>query len=276
MVEFVVPSIHSGKMMSYQYLTLSHDGPIATVSFNRPEKANATNFGLLEELEQVSLSFREDLTTRVVIFTGVGKNFCSGFDLSDDNRDYGQTVLERRRKTRIGGRAIKAICDIDQITISAWQGAAVGGGAVITTATDFRIGTKTARMCYPEVVLGMNLMWFGLPLIVHLVGPARAKRLVAGAEWLDAQQLLDWGLLDEITELDTALPLALEWAKRYAAKPPIAIQMIKQSINKISSALDHSIMHMDVDQNVFTQSTSDMSEAKRAYLAKQDPTFIGD
>ena len=168
--------------MSYQYLTLSHTGPIATVTFNRPEKANATNFGLLQEIEQVSLSFREDLTTRAVIFTGEGKNFCSGFDLSDDNRDYGETTLERRRTTRIGGRAIQAICDIDQITISAWQGAAVGGGAVITTATDFRIGTATTRMCYPEVVLGMNLMWFGLPLIVHLVGPARAKRLVAGAE----------------------------------------------------------------------------------------------
>ena len=262
--------------MSYQYLTLSHAGPIATVTFNRPEKANATNFGLLQQIEQASLSFREDLTTRAVIFTGEGKNFCSGFDLSDDNRDYGETTLERRRTTRIGGRAIQAICDIDQITISAWQGAAVGGGAVITTATDFRIGTATTRMCYPEVVLGMNLMWFGLPLIVHLVGPARAKRLVAGAEWLEAQQLLDWGLLDEISAGDSPLPLATQWAERYAEKPPIAVQMIKQSINKLSSALDYSIMHMDVDQNVFTQSTNDMAEAKRAYLAKEKPTFTGD
>ena len=262
--------------MGYQYLDVTQDGFIATVSFTRPEKANAANFGLIAELEQACLSFRDDLDTRVVIFTGEGKNFCSGMDLSDSNEDYGDTILERRRNTRIGGRAIRALCDIDQITICAWKGAAVGGGAVIATATDFRVGTNTARICYPEVVLGMNLMWFGLPLIVHLVGPARAKRLVAGAEWLNAQQMLDWGLLDELTADDDPLPLARKWAQRYAEKPPIAVQMIKQSVNKISSALDHSIMHMDVDQNVFAQSSKDMREAVRAYLAKEDPTFIGD
>ncbi|MGR8950283.1 MAG: enoyl-CoA hydratase/isomerase family protein [Gammaproteobacteria bacterium] len=262
--------------MNYQYLTLSHDGPIATVTFNRPEKANATNFGLLAEIEQVSLSFRDDLKTRVVIFTGAGNNFCSGMDLSDDNKDYGESLLQRRRTTRIGGRAIRAMCDIDQITIAAWSGAAVGGGAVITTATDFRVGTATAKICYPEVILGMNLMWFGLPLIVHLVGPARAKRLVAGAEWLNASQLLEWGLLDELTDDESPLPLANRWAQNYAEKPPIAVQMIKQSVNKLSSALDYSIMHMDVDQNVFTQSSKDNSEAVRAYLAKEKPTFIGD
>ena len=262
--------------MSYRFLTLRKDGPIATVSFNRPDKANAANFGLIAELEQVSLTFRDDLDTRVVIFTGEGNNFCAGMDLSDTNEDYGSTVLQRRRNTRIGGRAIRAMCDIDQITICAWQGAAVGGGAVIATATDFRVGTNTARMWYPEVILGMNLMWYGLPLIVHLVGPARAKRLAAGAEWLNAGQMLDWGILDELTPHEDPMPLAYEWAERYAKKPPIAVQMIKQSVNKIASALDHSIMHMDVDQNVFTQSTQDMREAIRAYLAKEEPTFIGD
>ena len=262
--------------MNYQYLKVSKDGSIATVRFNRPEKANAANFGLIAELEQVSLSFRDDLETRVVIFAGEGNNFCSGMDLSDSNEDYGDTILERRRNTRIGGRAIRAMCDIDQITICAWKGAAVGGGAVIATATDFRVGTNSARIWYPEVILGMNLMWFGLPLLVHLVGPARAKRLAAGAEWLNAEQMLDWGLLDELTSSDDPMPVAHEWADRYASKPPIAVQMIKQSVNKIASALDHSIMHMDVDQNVFTQSTKDMREAVRAYLAKEEPTFIGD
>lgn len=262
--------------MKYEYLNVTKDGPTATVCFNRPESANAANFGLLVELEQACLSFRNDLDTRVVIFTGEGKNFCSGMDLNAVGEGYGESVLEQRRNTRIGGRAIKALCDIDQITICAWKGAAVGGGAVITTATDFRIGTHTARMWYPEVILGMNLMWFGLPLLVHLVGPARAKRLAAGAEWLNAKQLVDWGLMDELTEDDDPLPLAHEWAARYAAKPPIAVQMIKQSVNKIASALDYSIMHMDVDQNVFTQSTKDMQEAVRAYLAQEEPNFIGD
>ncbi|MEM7468291.1 MAG: enoyl-CoA hydratase/isomerase family protein [Pseudomonadota bacterium] len=262
--------------MTYKFLKVTKQGPIATVAFDRPEKANATNFGLLAEIEAASLSFREDLDTRVVIFTGEGKNFCAGMDLTDPNEEYGDKVLERRRTTRIGGRAVRAIADIDQITIAAWRGAAVGGGAVLTTATDFRVGSTTARMCYPEVVLGINLMWYGLPLLVHLVGPARAKRLAAGAEWLNAEQLVDWGLLDELTNDESLEQVALDWAQRYAEKPPIAVQMIKQSVNKIASALDYSIMHMDVDQNLFAQSTKDMAEAKRANLAKEHPEFIGD
>lgn len=261
--------------MTYKYLNVIKENHIATVTFNRPEKANATNYGLLAEIEEVSLSFRDDLETRVVIFTGAGTNFCSGWDLSDPNVEYSGSVLSRRRATRIGGRAIRAICDIEQITICAWRGAAVGGGAVIATAADFRVGTTTARMCYPEVLIGMNLMWFGLPLIVHLVGPARAKRLVAGAEWLNAQQLYNWGLLEEVTDEESPLSLANEWATRYVSKSPNAVQMIKQSINKISSALDQSIMHMDVDQNVFAQSTKDRAEAVRAYLAKDHPNFTG-
>lgn len=261
--------------MSYKYLNLIRKDHVATVTFDRPEKANATNYGLLAELEQVSLSFRDDLETRVVIFTGAGKNFCSGWDLSDPNVEYSGNVLSQRRATRIGGRAIRAICDIDQITISAWKGAAVGGGAVIATATDFRVATRTARLCYPEVLIGMNLMWFGLPLIVHLVGPARAKRLVAGAEWLDANKLYDWGLVDELTDNECPLELAEQWAARYVSKSPNAVQMIKQSVNKISSALDHSIMHMDVDQNLYTQSTQDKLEAVRAYLDKDTPHFSG-
>ena len=261
--------------MTYQYLSISKKDHIATVTFNRPEKANATNYGLLADIEKASLSFRDDLETRVVIFTGEGKNFCSGMDLSDPNLEFSGNRLSQRRATRIGGRAIRAMCEIDQITISAWNGAAVGGGAVIATATDFRVGTNTARLCYPEVILGMNLMWFGLPLIVHLVGPARAKRLVAGAEWLNAKQLEHWGLLDEVTDKESPLSLAHQWAEQYASKPPNAVQMIKQSVNKIASALDQSIMHMDVDQNLLAQSTEDKQEAVRAYLAKESPTYTG-
>jgi len=71
--------------MDYQHLAVSRDGAIATVTFNRPEKANALNYGILEEIERVALSFREDIETRVVIFTGAGRHFSAGFDLTDPN-----------------------------------------------------------------------------------------------------------------------------------------------------------------------------------------------
>ncbi|MFB3107522.1 MAG: enoyl-CoA hydratase/isomerase family protein, partial [Pseudomonadales bacterium] len=160
--------------MSYEHIRLTREGHIATVTFNRPEKANALNFEHLVEIEDVALSFREDPDTRVVIFTGAGKHFSSGADLTDPGDAYRGPLTLRRRRARIGERTIEALYNMDQITIAAWNGAAMGGGACITTALDFRIGSDDCFMQYPEVDIGVNLMWKSLPLCVHLAGPARA------------------------------------------------------------------------------------------------------
>lgn len=256
--------------MSYAHLSVepvaqSH-GHIALVTFNRPAKANALNDELLEEIESVALGFRDDAETRVVIFTGAGKHFSSGADLTDPGDRHRGPLVLRRRRARIGERAIRALFDMDQITIAAWNGAAMGGGACIATAVDLRVGAQDCFMQYPEIDIGMNLMWQSLPLCVHLVGPARAKQLVVGGERIPAETLLAWGALDALVPSSELLARAQELASRYAAKPPIAAQMIKRSINHISSALDQSIMHMDADQNLLTQATEDRAAAVAAHL----------
>ena len=261
--------------MDYQHLHISRDGHIAIVTFNRPNKANALNFDHLAEIEAAAHEFRDDAETRAVIFTGAGRHFSSGADLTDPGEAYRGPLSLRRRRSRIGERAIQALYGIDQITIAAWNGAAMGGGACIATALDFRIGADDCFMRYPEVDIGVNLMWKSLPLLIHLVGPARAKRLVAGGERLPAETLLDWGVLDALVPRDQLLIRAREFAEHYVNKPPVAVQMIKQSVNRIVSALDESIMHMDVDQNLFAATAEDRSRAVEAYLGKTKPEFTG-
>jgi enoyl-CoA hydratase/carnithine racemase len=275
------PSLLStpGKPMSYAHLSVervadSH-GQIALVTFNRPAKANALNYDLLEEIESVALEFRDDAETRVVIFTGAGKHFCSGADLSDPGERYRGPLVLRRRQARIGERAIRALFGMDQITIAAWNGAAMGGGACIATAVDLRVGSEDCFMQYPEIDIGVNLMWQSLPLCVHLVGPARAKQLVVGGERIHAETLLAWGVIDALVPRADLLSRAQQLASQYAAKPPIAAQMIKRSINQISSALDQSIMHMDADQNLLTQTSDDRHAAIEAYLASTKAEFNG-
>ena len=151
----------------------------------------------------------------------------------------------------------------------------MGGGACIATACDFRIGADNCFIQYPEIDIGVNLMWKSLPLIVNLVGPARAKQLVVGGIRLEADSLLAWGILDDLVSCNDLLDKALELAKFYAEKPPIAAQMIKQSINSYSNALTQSIMHMDVDQNLFASTTEDRKEAISSYLNKSKPKFTG-
>ncbi len=261
--------------MDYQNLQVSRAGAIATVTFNRPDKANALNYDHLSEIEHVALSFRDDAETRAVIFTGAGKHFSSGADLTDPGRAYGGPLVLRRRKSRMGERAINALYEMDQITIAAWNGAAMGGGACITTALDFRIGADDCFMQYPEIDIGVNLMWKSLPLVTHLAGPARAKQLVAGGVRTHAETLLDWGILDQLVPRAELLSAAQTMAEFYGGKPPIAAQMIKRSVNAIVSMSDQSIMHMDVDQNILSATTDDRDVAIAAYLDKTEPTFTG-
>lgn len=260
--------------MAYQHLKISRDGCIATVTFNRPDKANALNPPHIEEIEHAALTLRDEAAIRVVIFTGAGTHFCSGADLTDREPEHASMVHQRRRR-RIGERCIQAIREMDQITIAAWNGAAMGGGAAIATAVDFRIGSPTCFMSYPEIHIGVNLMWQSLPLVVHLAGPARAKRLVIGGERQYGPTLLEWGLLDEMVEPGEVEATAMAWARFYANKHPVAAQMIKRSVNAISSALDRSIMHADFDQAILASGTDDAAEAVDAYRNKREPNFTG-
>ena len=260
--------------MSYQHIRIVRDGPLATVTFNRPERANALSHAHLADIEAAALSFRDEPDVRAVVFTGAGKHFSSGADLSDPGPGE-QSLLQRRRSARMGERAIRALLEMDQITVAAWRGAAMGGGACVALALDFRVGGDSAMMAFPEIDIGLNLMWKSLPLVVHQVGAARAKRAVIGGEHLDADVLESWGVLDERVADTEVLPRARELARFYAAKPPAAAQMIKRSINALAGALDWSIMHMDTDQNLFAAAMQDAAEARRSYRGGQPAHFTG-
>ena len=260
--------------MDYECIKVERGGEVAVVTFNRPEKANALNHRHIEEIEHAALGFRDDETARVVIFTGAGKHFNSGADLTAKDPEHGLLTVRRRRR-RIGQHCIQAILDMDQITIAAWRGAAMGGGACLATAMDFRVGAKDCFMSYPEILIGVNLMWQSLPLLVHLVGPARAKQLVISGKHIQGPILFEWGALDEIVETHQVMDKAMEWARHYAALPPVPAQMIKRSVNAIASALDRSVMHADFDQHLLASSTTDQEEAVAAYLEKRSPIFKG-
>jgi enoyl-CoA hydratase/carnithine racemase len=171
---------------------------------------------------------------------------------------------------------LKAILDIPQITIAEMHGVALGGGLCIATACDFRVASSDASAGYPEINLGMNLMWQSIGLCQRLVGLSRAKRMVILGERLDALTLEAWGLIDEVCEPGDLKKRSMALAECYAAQPPVAAQMIKQTLNQVAGALDASILHMDADQNLLTATTDDRRQAMLAFLNKTSATFVGD
>ncbi|MDZ7686267.1 MAG: enoyl-CoA hydratase/isomerase family protein [Gammaproteobacteria bacterium] len=261
--------------MSDEILKVERDGAIATVTLNRPDSLNALNEALMEAIERVSQNFLDDEETRVVVFRGAGRHFSAGADLKAPRATSERSLLMRRRQAGLGARMIRAMLDINQVTICALHGVALGGAACIATACDFRIGTDDCRVGYPEVNLGINLMWRSLPLCVRLIGPARAKRMIMLGQHEEARTLAEWGFLDEIVAPDQLDATVSDMARAYAKQPPIAVQMIKQSINAVSNAMDDAIMHMDTDQNILTTQTRDRAEGIGAFFDKREPDFKG-
>jgi enoyl-CoA hydratase len=257
--------------MTYSHLTITSNEDIATITLQRPECGNALSLKLMSEIIDACNSFKYDTKTRVIIFCGDGKHFCVGVDLKDPERVTradGATLLDRSRLGQIGRNLIEAILGVNQITIAVVQGAAAGGGACITTACDFRIGTDDCIVGYPEVKLGMNLSWGALPLCNNLVGTAKAKRMVIGGELESAGDLLAWGFLDETVPQSQLSARASEMAAYYASRPAMAAQMIKRSFNALQDAGNASIMHMDGDQFTLATESEDYEHQRAAFLAK--------
>ena len=256
-----------------KHLKIKKEGHICWVYLNRPKSLNALNTEILKELTQFNASLRDDLESRVVIYTGNGENFSSGADLKEKREPI--TRLKSWRNN-FGKPAIWSFLEVDQITIAAINGYCLGGAACIASACDFRIASENAVLGYPEINLGINLNWLGLPLAVRLIGPAKAKKIVIGGKNENADTLLKWGFYEEVHPKNKLMEAAEEMANLYASKPPMAAQMIKRSVNKLTYSGDDAIMHMDYDQTLLTHETKDRKEAIRSFFEKRDPEYKGD
>lgn len=250
-------------------------GAVAIVSINRPERRNALTADMLVALRHIAEDFRHDDSARAIIFRPDGPDFSVGADIGMMAGAAPSTALARRVAEN-GALLMRAIREIHQPTLCLVRGVATGGGACIATACDFRFGTPDARVGYGEVKLGINLMWHALPLAIQTVGLARAKRMVMTGELFDAATMREWGFFDAVHDAANVEEAVRTEAERYAALPPVAVQMIKRSANAWAGALDAAVMHADTDQWLLAARTDDFREGVAAFREKRPSQFRGD
>src|ERR671922_1801506 len=191
-------------------VTVARDGAIATVTLARPDRRNALSDAMLTELGAAFAELRDDAGVRVVVVTGAPPVFSAG---ADARLKSTMSTEERRRAfatrksqfRRLFERANTLLEGLEQITIAAVNGHAVGGGWGVALACDFRLAASDAQFWIPEVDLGVPLGVASTTRFVRLVGPARAKEIILECRRYTAEEVLAMGLLHQVVspiELD--------------------------------------------------------------------------
>jgi enoyl-CoA hydratase/carnithine racemase len=260
------------------FIRIETEGRIAIVRFDRGDKANALSAEALRQLTEAARSFHARPDISAVILTGQANNFTLGADLKDPARDQqrGQKLAARRISLRAGPEMCEAWEKIDAITIMAIEGWCVGGGAALAVACDLRVMAKSSMLYVPEVARGMNMSWGSIPRMTALVGPARAKRLAAICEKVDANTALSWGLADAVSDDGAANTRAMEFARSAAALPPTALKMVKRDVNIAALALSQATAHRDLEAFALMERSEDFAEGVSSFLEGRDPKFTGD
>ena len=257
----------------YATLALAFDGPIATITLNRPERRNAISHELIAELHH-ALHEALKSPSQVLILTGTGTAFCSGLDLDDLREVTSHTEEENLADSGRMAHMFRALYDFPKVTIAAVNGAAIAGGCGLATLCDFTLASAEARFGYTEVRIGF------VPAIVSAfllrqVGEKQARDLLLTGRIIDAGEAYRLGLVNEVVPAENLLARARELAETLVTNSPASLLATKRLLKAYSHMeLDRQIAAA-VDENARIRTTDDFREGINAFLEKRKPNWTG-
>ncbi|MEZ4886873.1 MAG: enoyl-CoA hydratase-related protein [Chitinophagales bacterium] len=259
-------------MENYQYILLQIEDYILTITINRPDKLNALNAQLLQEIKAALIAHRNDDAVKGVILTGSGKKaFAAGADISEFSSFNG----EQAKKLSANGHSVMDYIEgYPKPVIAAVNGFALGGGCELTMACHMRIASDNARFGQPEVNLGLPPGYGGTQRLVQLIGKTKAMEYLLTADMIAAEIALQLGLVNYVVPQDELLEKCNSILQKIATKGPIAVA---QTIDCVNAVADESRNGFEVEINAFGHcfDTEDFKEGTGAFLEKRKAEFIG-
>lgn len=260
-------------MSDYQTIEVTHDGPRSTIQVQRPDKLNALNSNVLEELEAAALDLQTRDGLRVVVVEGEGRAFVAGADIAsmaEMSAEQGRAFL------RQGHDTMNAIESIPVPTIAAVDGFALGGGLELAIACDLIVASVRAAFGAPEVKLGIIPGFGGTQRLRRMIGAHRARHLVFTGERIDAETAADYGLVLEVVDADDFQDHIDSLASSIESRGPLALKAAKRVM--------HQGQDLDLDEGLSAErqafanlfETEDRLEGMEAFLERRDPNFNGE
>ncbi|HYV75530.1 MAG TPA: enoyl-CoA hydratase-related protein [Candidatus Binatia bacterium] len=260
-------------LQHYLTLTLIKDGPVATLTLNRPDKRNAISYDLIEELHH-ALDEVHKSESHILILTGAGSAFCSGMDLDNLREITRHTEEENLADSGRLAHMFRVLYDFPKVTIAAVNGVALAGGCGLATLCDFTLAAPEAKFGYTEVRIGF------VPAIVSTfllrqVGEKHARDLLLTGRIISAEEAFRLGLVNEVVSGENLMDRARELATTLVANSPASLLATKRLLRTYSHLeLDHQIAAA-VDENARIRTTHDFREGISAFLEKRKPSWTG-
>lgn len=273
--------------MQFENLTVDIDGPVATITLNRPDKLNALSAGLISDYDAALITLAPGDKVRVIRVRGAGRAFCSGYDLSppDDSASYGAAVpasasagdggsdggsrtlaecgesfaLREREGMRQQAERWLRIWNYRKPVIAQVHGYCLSGGLDLLSTTDLAFAASGTRFGHPASRgVGIPVLMGMLPL---KIGAARTKRILFTGDLVDADTALDWGLVEWVTEPADLDDRAMAYCQRAAMLPMDALTIHKQAVNRWSELMGARVAALEMaDMDALYHTTPAYSE----------------
>jgi enoyl-CoA hydratase len=253
----------------------SHEGGVAHILFNNPERRNAVSLEMWQAVGRALEGYAADERVRVVVLSGAGgKAFVSGADVSKFEQERA-SVEAIRHYNATTAEVTNQLADFPKPTIAQITGSCVGGGVALAVCCDLRICGETSRFGIPAARLGLGYGFSGVNRLVQLVGPAFAKEIFFTARLFSAAEAHQMGLVNRVMPDDQVAAYVADYAQQITDNAPLTIGSIKAIVGEVlkdPAERDLARCAALVDACYASQ---DYIEGRRAFMEKRKPQFVG-
>lgn len=260
--------------MSFQFLSFEQDADgIALLTVRRPEKRNALNAALIEELAEAFERTRESAEIRALILTGAGdKAFIAGADIAEI---AAAGAVAAERISRRGQDVFRLLETMRKPSVAAINGVALGGGLELALCASIRIAVPHAKLGTPEVKLGLVPGYGATQRLPRLIGQGRALEMLLSGEPVDALEAHRVGLVNRLTEPSVLLESARQWLRSVLANGPLAVGLAMDAVDLgLASGIAAGLRFESAAFGLISE-TADMREGTQAFLEKRKAIFTG-
>ncbi|MAT40296.1 MAG: enoyl-CoA hydratase [Ectothiorhodospiraceae bacterium] len=256
--------------MEYKHLLVSKENSIAVVQLNRPEVLNALNLRLMDELVHVLTALDNDDEVRAIVLHGNEKAFAAGADITEMSEAGAIEMLIRDQFTKWD-----KIRKVKKPLIAAVSGFALGGGCELTMICDIIIASESARFGQPEINIGVMPGAGGTQRLTRAVGKQKAMEMVLTGNHITAQEALEYGLVLRVVPVELYLKEALHLAKEIASRPPMSVQLAKESVLKSFDTTIEGGLEFERKNFYLLFATEDSKEGMKAFKEKRKADWQG-